>query len=116
MASVGALLGPRKTIEETLASTEIVNIGTLFAFMLVSAGVLLLRRMDPDRPRPFRTPLVPLVPILAIAGCIYLAVTLPAATWIRFVVWLVVGLVVYTLDSRRRSSVAVAASRSKTSP
>jgi APA family basic amino acid/polyamine antiporter len=94
MASVGALLGPRKTIEETLASTELVNIGTLFAFMLVSAGVLLLRRMDPDRPRPFRTPLVPLVPILAIAGCIYLTVTLPAATWIRFVVWLVVGLVV----------------------
>jgi APA family basic amino acid/polyamine antiporter len=95
---------------------ELVNIGTLFAFMLVSAGVLLLRRSDPDRPRPFRTPLVPVVPVLAIAGCIYLAATLPAATWIRFFVWLAVGLVVYVLYSRRRSSAAVAASRSNTSP
>jgi APA family basic amino acid/polyamine antiporter len=112
MVVVAALAGfvPLTTL------AELVNIGTLFAFMLVSAGVLLLRRTDPDRPRPFRTPLVPVVPILAIAGCIYLAATLPAATWIRFVVWLVVGLVFYILYSRRRSSAAVAALRSKTSP
>jgi APA family basic amino acid/polyamine antiporter len=82
----------------------------------VSAGVLILRRSDPARPRPFRTPLVPIVPIHAIIGCIYLAASLPAATWIRFVVWLVVGLVVYVVHSRRRSSAAVAASRSNTSP
>jgi APA family basic amino acid/polyamine antiporter len=79
----------------------------------VSAGVLILRRSDPARPRPFRTPLVPIV---LIVGCIYLAASLPAATWIRFVVWLVVGLVVYVVHSRRRSSAAVAASRSNTSP
>jgi basic amino acid/polyamine antiporter, APA family len=111
MTVVAALAGfvPLTTL------AELVNIGTLFAFMLVSAGVLILRRTDPDRERPFRTPLVPLVPILAIAGCIYLAVTLPIETWIRFVVWMAIGLVVYTAYSRRRSSAAVAAARSKTS-
>jgi APA family basic amino acid/polyamine antiporter len=102
MVVVAALAGfvPLTTL------AELVNIGTLFAFMLVSAGVLLLRRREPERKRPFRTPLVPGVPILAIAGCLYLAVTLPAATWIRFVVWMALGLVVYTLYGRHRSVAA----------
>ncbi len=101
MVVVAALAGfvPLTTL------AELVNIGTLFAFMLVSAGVLLLRRTQPERERPFRTPLVPFVPILAIVGCMYLAVTLPAATWIRFGVWMVLGLVVYALYSRRMSVV-----------
>ena len=84
---------------------ELVNIGTLFAFMLVAAGVLYLRSADPGRERPFRTPLSPAIPLLAIAGCIYLAVTLPADTWIRFSVWMVLGLVVYVLYARGSSRV-----------
>jgi basic amino acid/polyamine antiporter, APA family len=101
MVVVAALAGfvPLTTL------AELVNIGTLFAFMLVSAAVLLLRRTDPDRKRPFRTPLVPLVPILAIAGCLYLAVTLPTDTWIRFLVWMALGVVVYVAYARRASVV-----------
>jgi APA family basic amino acid/polyamine antiporter len=85
---------------------ELVNIGTLFAFILVAAGVLFLRRRDPDRERPFRVPLVPVVPLLAIAGCIALIASLDATTVLRFLVWLVVGLVVYAAYSRRRSALA----------
>ena len=84
---------------------ELVNIGTLFAFMLVAAAVLYLRAVDPDRKRPFRVPFSPVLPVLAIAGCIYLAVTLPADTWIRFGVWMVLGLVVYVLYARGSSRV-----------
>lgn len=74
---------------------ELTNIGTLFAFILVAAGVLILRRTDPDRQRPFRTPLVPLVPLLSIASCAFLMFQLPRITWIRFGVWLVLGLALY---------------------
>jgi APA family basic amino acid/polyamine antiporter len=73
--------------------------------MLVSLGVLVLRRSDPERARPFRTPGVPAVPLLAVAGCLYLALDLPAETWIRFVAWMAVGLVVYVLYARRASVV-----------
>jgi APA family basic amino acid/polyamine antiporter len=82
---------------------ELVNIGTLFAFLLVSVGVLYLRRADPGRRRPFRTPLVPAVPLLAIAGCVYLMQDLPGDTWVRFLAWMALGLVVYVLYSRRAS-------------
>jgi APA family basic amino acid/polyamine antiporter len=74
---------------------ELTNIGTLFAFVLVCAGVIILRRTDPDRHRVFKTPLVPWVPLLGIAMCIYLMMGLPVITWIRFGVWLVVGMVLY---------------------
>lgn len=74
---------------------ELTNIGTLFAFVLVCAGIIILRKTDPDRRRVFRTPFVPLVPLLGIAMCIYLMVGLPWITWIRFGVWLLVGLAVY---------------------
>jgi APA family basic amino acid/polyamine antiporter len=67
----------------------------LFAFILVAAGVIILRRTDPDRERPFRTPLVPLVPLLSIASCAFLMFQLPRITWIRFGVWLALGLVLY---------------------
>ena len=74
---------------------ELTNIGTLFAFVLVALGVLVLRRTNPDAPRPFRTPLVPFVPILAILSCGYLMMELPWQTWERFLIWLAIGLVVY---------------------
>jgi APA family basic amino acid/polyamine antiporter len=63
--------------------------------VLVSAGVLVLRRTDPHRPRPFRSPGVPLVPILSIVCCVGLMIPLPGITWFRFVAWLIIGFVIY---------------------
>jgi len=85
---------------------ELVNIGTLFAFVLVAGGVLYLRRAEPERERPFRTPLVPFVPILAIVASLYLMASLGGGTWLRFLIWMALGLVVYFLYSRSRSVVA----------
>jgi len=82
---------------------ELTNIGTLFAFVLVSVGVLVLRYTEPDRPRPFRAPLSPVVPVLAALACLYLMFDLPLVTWIRFVVWLVAGGLVYFLYGFRHS-------------
>ncbi|HEX7115114.1 MAG TPA: amino acid permease [Steroidobacter sp.] len=79
---------------------QLVSIGALLAFMAVAAGVLVLRRTMPDAPRPFRTPLVPLVPIGAILVCGYMALGLPTATWMRFGVWLLIGLAIYALYGR----------------
>lgn len=76
-------------------AAELTNIGTLFAFILVCAGVIVLRHTDPQRPRPFRTPLVPVVPLLGIASCFSLMLSLPRLTWIRFGVWLALGLLIY---------------------
>lgn len=85
---------------------ELTNIGTLFAFVLVAAGIIVLRRTDPDRRRPFRTPLVPWVPLGAILTCSYLMLSLPAKTWWRFVLWLAIGLVIYLAYGFRRSRLA----------
>jgi APA family basic amino acid/polyamine antiporter len=74
---------------------DLTNIGTLFAFLLVSVGILVLRRRDPGRHRAFKTPWVPVVPILGAASCLYLMLGLPWITWVRFGLWLVVGLAVY---------------------
>jgi APA family basic amino acid/polyamine antiporter len=82
---------------------DLTNIGTLFAFVLVSAGVLVLRRLEPDRVRPFRAPWVPVTPIISIVACLYLMLQLPRLTWIRFGIWLVVGLVIYLLYGARHS-------------
>jgi APA family basic amino acid/polyamine antiporter len=82
---------------------ELTNIGTLFAFTLVALGILILRSTDPDRPRPFRTPLVPWVPLGAIASCGYLMFHLPAVTWIRFFGWMAAGLILYFSYGFRRS-------------
>jgi APA family basic amino acid/polyamine antiporter len=88
-------------IEEVI---QLTNIGTLFAFVLVAIGVLVLRRLEPDRPRPFRTPWVPFVPVMAALSCLWLMAGLPAVTWIRFGVWLLVGLGVYAAYGRRHSA------------
>jgi len=85
------------------SAAELTNIGTLFAFMLVSAGVIVLRYKDPERKRPFKTPLMPLTPILGILSCLYLMISLPRVTWIRFVVWLVLGLLLYGFYGHRHS-------------
>ena len=82
---------------------ELCNIGTLFAFILVAVGIIVLRRVDPDRPRPFRTPFFPWVPLGAIGSCLWLMLELPRVTWIRFVVWLAIGLVFYFIYGRRNS-------------
>ncbi len=88
---------------------ELCSIGTLFAFMIVSAGVIVLRRTRPDLPRPFKVPLFPIVPALGVVLCGYLMASLPLATWIRFAVWLVLGLLVYAGYSYRSSKLNDAA-------
>src|SRR6185312_8879835 len=82
---------------------ELVNIGTLFAFILVAVGVMVLRRTRPDLKRSFRCPGVPVVPILAMLTSFYLMLNLPAATWIRFVVWMIIGIAIYFLYGARHS-------------
>jgi len=82
---------------------QLVNIGTLLAFVLVSLGVMVLRRTRPDLDRPFRTPWVPFVPIMGVVCCFGLMLTLPEDTWIRLVVWLLIGFTIYFGYSRRHS-------------
>ena len=74
---------------------DLTNIGTLFAFILVCLGVNVLRKTDPNRPRPFRSPLVPIFPILGVILCFVLMLSLPIETWIRFIIWLAIGLTIY---------------------
>lgn len=95
---------------KTLA--DLVNIGTLFAFVLVAIGVTFLRRSRPGLERPFRTPFVPVLPILSVLASVWLMLNLQAATWVRFGVWLAVGLVVYFTYSVRHSRLAGAAGSS----
>jgi APA family basic amino acid/polyamine antiporter len=87
-------------------AADLTNIGTLFAFILVSAAVVVLRRTDPGRARTFRVPFAPLLPILSIIACFVLMGSLTLITWIRFVLWLAIGQVVYFAYSRHRSEFA----------
>jgi APA family basic amino acid/polyamine antiporter len=82
---------------------ELINIGTLFAFVLVNIGVIILRRTRPDMERPFRVPFVPVFPIIGIGLCLYLMVDLPGTTWVRFVGWMVLGLAIYAAYGYRHS-------------
>ncbi|MFA6029085.1 MAG: amino acid permease [Elusimicrobiota bacterium] len=85
---------------------ELVNIGTLLAFVIVCAAVLIMRRTHPNAPRPFRCPFVPLVPLLGIAVCLLLMFSLPAENWLRLLVWLGLGFIVYFGYSRHHSVLA----------
>ncbi|WP_018601455.1 amino acid permease [Mycobacterium sp. 155] len=100
---VGVLVAIAASVFPMGKLEEMVNIGTLFAFMLVSAGVIVLRRTRPDLPRGFRTPLVPVLPIAAIAACGWLMLNLTGLTWIRFLIWMAIGLVVYAIYGRKHS-------------
>jgi len=94
---------------------RMVNIGTLLAFVIVCISVMALRRSDPDRARPFRTPWVPFVPIMGILFNGYMMINLGLINWIRLVVWLVIGMVVYFTYSRKHSRVQAALEGRKTS-
>jgi len=106
----GFLVGIPAGLVDIGEAADLSNIGTLFAFVLVSFGVLVLRRTQPDRPRGFRVPLVPLLPILSILLCGGLMTGLTVMTWIRFFVWLFLGLLVYVFYSRHHSEFAKASS------
>jgi APA family basic amino acid/polyamine antiporter len=87
-------------------AANMTNIGTLFAFVLVCAGVLVLRKVRPNQARPFRVPFMPFTPLLGIAACLGLMVFLPTITWMRFVIWTIIGVVVYFAYGQRRSKLA----------
>ena len=99
----GIAVGGVAMLTDIGSLADLTNIGTLFAFVLVCLGVIVLRRKDRNRPRPFRVPMVPLFPLLGVLFCGALMLSLPILTWIRFFVWLVLGLFIYFLYSVRHS-------------
>jgi APA family basic amino acid/polyamine antiporter len=105
----GAAVGIPAGLVDIGDAADLSNIGTLFAFVLVSVGVLVLRRRQPERRRGFRVPLVPLFPWISIVLCAGLMTGLTVMTWIRFVLWMAAGLVIYRFYSRSRSEFAQAA-------
>ena len=104
-ALTGAAVGLCAGFASIDEMVDLTNIGTLFAFAIVCLGIIVLRRRDPDRPRAFRTPCVPAVPILGILSCGYLMLGLPWVTWVRFALWLALGLIVYFGYGRARSRI-----------
>ena len=99
----GIAVGGVAALTDIGSLADLTNIGTLFAFVLVCLGVIVLRRKDRNRPRPFRVPMVPTFPLLGVLFCGALMLSLPILTWIRFFVWLVLGLLIYFLYSVRHS-------------
>ncbi len=102
----GFVVGIPAGLWDIATFAELSNIGTLFAFILVSVGVIVLRRKQPDRPRSFRVPLVPLFPMISIVCCLVLMMGLPVLTWLRFFSWLLIGLAIYFSYSKARSTLA----------
>src|SRR5437868_8299 len=99
----GVFVGGVAAVVDIGSLADLTNIGTLFAFILVCSGVIVLRKKDPSRSRPFRVPAVPLFPLLGIFLCFILMLSLPVLTWIRFFVWLLVGFVIYFFYGYRHS-------------
>jgi amino acid permease-like protein len=95
---------------------EMTSIGTLFAFVVVCAAVLVLRAKRPDAKRPFRVPFGPVFPIFGILSCAYLMLSLPVLTWVRFLVWLDIGMVIYWLYGRTHSTLLNRAEHGARSP
>jgi basic amino acid/polyamine antiporter, APA family len=87
---------------------QLVNVGTLFAFIVVNIGVIILRRTRPEMPRPYRVPFSPVVPLIGTAMAIYLMTDLPLGTWIRFIIWLAIGALIYATYGYRNSRVRAA--------
>ncbi|HEV8483021.1 MAG TPA: amino acid permease [Blastocatellia bacterium] len=102
----GIFVGSLSAVLPLRILSGLINIGTLLAFVIVCAAVLIMRKTNPDAERPFRAPLVPLVPILGIATCLLLMFSLPAENWLRLLVWLLIGFVIYFLYGRRHSVMA----------
>jgi APA family basic amino acid/polyamine antiporter len=99
----GVAVGGVSMLTDIGSLADLTNIGTLFAFVLVCIGVVVLRRTNAARPRPFRVPMVPLFPILGVILCATLMLSLPLETWGRFFVWLAIGLLIYFFYSVRHS-------------
>jgi APA family basic amino acid/polyamine antiporter len=99
----GVAVGGVAMLTDIGSLADLTNIGTLFAFILVCLGVIILRRKDASRRRPFRVPMVPLLPLLGVFFCFVLMLSLPLETWGRFVGWLAIGLCIYFLYGLRHS-------------
>jgi len=104
---VGVLVAITASVFPIGKLEEMVNIGTLFAFVLVSAGVIVLRRTRPDLERGFRAPGVPLLPVASIVACVWLMLNLTGLTWIRFLIWMAIGVLIYFAYGRTHSVLAL---------
>ena len=99
----GIVVAVASLVGDAAETYDLTNIGTLFAFALVSIGVLVLRVTEPDRPRPFKVPFVWPVALLSAAACLFIMVGLPKQAWERFCIWLVIGILIYAFYGYRHS-------------
>lgn len=99
----GVVVALASLVGDAAETYDLTNIGTLFAFALVCAGVLVLRVIEPDRPRPFKVPFAWIIAPLGAAACLFIMVGLPRQAWERFAIWLVIGAAFYTLYGYRHS-------------
>jgi APA family basic amino acid/polyamine antiporter len=100
----GAIVAAASGFTPIAVLGELVSIGTLFAFVIVSIGVVVLRRTQPNLPRPFRTPWVPVIPVLSAVVSLFLMASLPWPTWERLIIWMAIGVALYFVYGRRHSA------------